>query len=219
MKSLRAGQKKGGRRRSIAHKGPSQRFTHLVGEAFFAFEHRSMDPHQTRFAPLPEQQGGDVAVANQGVSSLPEELRIEAVQEATAPIAAPGTNHCIDIGSRDQLVQFSRPAGILASQVARSIREILATDGLETEAAQRRFPRFQTIRVNDPRRRSNAHSGAGSKGTSLQGSAQRPPHVSLGGKGFRVAAQYMNGWQARRVPNRSEGIFLVEFSDAAEAGR
>jgi hypothetical protein len=73
------------------------------------------------------------------------------------------------------------------------------------------LPRLQAIAINDPRRRRYANSGAGSKGTGLQGSGQRPPHVSLGGEGFRVADQYMRGWQTRRVPDGSERIFLGEF--------
>ena len=101
-------------------------------------EHRAVQPHQPRAAVLPQQQGRDVAVANQRLGGLAECFGIEHREDPIAAVAAAGADDSVDSGVIDQFHEFGNPARIVSGQVAVAGEQVVSLVNLETRIAQQR---------------------------------------------------------------------------------
>jgi len=105
-------------------------------------EHRAVKAHQSRAAALPQQQGRDVAVANQWLGGAAECAGIEQREDPIAAVAAAGADDSVDIRVVDEFHEFGGPPRIVAGQVAVAGEQVVSLVNLETRSAKQRLTRL-----------------------------------------------------------------------------
>ena len=119
-----------------------------------------MEAREPRAALLPEQQGGDVAVPDQGLGRVAEGLRVETTEDAIAAVATARTHDAVDLRILDELHQLGTAAGVVAGEVALAGEEIVAMPGAKARLLEQSGSLANAFRLDRPARSRYAQRGS-----------------------------------------------------------
>ncbi len=116
-------------------------------------EHRTVDAREPGVSTLPEEERGDVAVADERLARGAEAARVEQPDDAMAAVAAARAQDRVDLGIRDEVGELLRAPSVVAGEETVDVEQVVPAERAEAGRAPERLAGFERGALDRERRR------------------------------------------------------------------